>query len=70
MNGVEQEFSNHVAVVRLNAYEPANERIQQQLGVRGHPSSVVLDQDDVVTERFTGPVSAETLREALTAVVP
>lgn len=70
MNGIELEYSNQVAVVRLNAYEPENERIQQQLGVRGHPSAVILDQEDVITERFLGPVSAEALREALTAVVP
>ncbi|MBP6469698.1 MAG: hypothetical protein KBE23_07320 [Chloroflexi bacterium] len=70
MNGIELEFSNQVTVVRLNAYEPENERIQEQLGVRGHPSSVVLAQDDVITERFLGPVSAEALREALIAVMP
>lgn len=70
MNGIELEFSNQVTVVRLNAYEPENEQIQQQLGVRGHPSSVILDQEDVITERFLGPVSAEALREALTAVIP
>ena len=70
MNGIELEFSNQVTVVRLNAYEPENEQIQQQLGVRGHPSSVILDQEDVITERFLGPVSAEALREALTTVIP
>lgn len=70
MNGVEQEFGDAVAFVRLDAAQPENQRVQQQYGVSGHPAVVILDDDNAVTARFFGPVTADALRDALSAIVP
>ena len=70
MNGIEAEFKGQVTVVRLNAAEPENARLQTDYGVRGHPSIVILDESGLVTKRFIGAQTAETLRAALNDVVP
>jgi thioredoxin-like negative regulator of GroEL len=69
VDGIEQEFSGKAEIIRLNADEPENERIQQAYGVRGHPSVVIVDQDGQVTERFLGAVPAESLQQALNKAI-
>lgn len=70
VDGLEAEFDGQVAVVRLNANEAANAQIQLAYGLRGHPTFAILDQNGTVVQRFTGPQTAETLREAIAAVQP
>lgn len=70
VNGLEAEFSGQVAFHRLNVEEPEPTQIQQQYGLRGHPSVVVLDAAGQPTAQFVGVVEVERLREALTAVIP
>ena len=68
VDGIESEFTERVAVIRLNAVGTEMAQLMNSYGVRGHPSFVVLDGESEVTQRFTGPQTDETLREAMTAV--
>ncbi len=68
VNGLEAEFANRVAVVRLNAADPRVVAQQAAYGVRGHPSFVVLDDQGQPQRRFLGPQPVETLRAAMSAV--
>ena len=68
VDGIESEFTGEVAVIRLNAIGTEMTQLMNSYGVRGHPSFVVLDGNNEVTERFTGPQTEETLRTAIAAV--
>jgi len=70
VNGLEREFQGQVAVTRLNADLPENERLLFSYGFRGHPSFVVVDAAGKETARFTGPQPTEALAAAMTAVTP
>ena len=65
VDGLEQEFAGQLEVLRLNADDPVNAQLMQDLGLRGHPSFAVLDTDGNITARFFGPQTAATLRVAL-----
>lgn len=69
VDGVEAEFAGRVAVIRLNAEGVEMGQLMSSYGVRGHPSFVLLDKDNEVTQRFIGPQTAETLYAAMAAVV-
>lgn len=69
VDGLESEFVGEVTISRLNAAEPANVQLQQEYGLRGHPSFAVLDGDGRVVQVFIGPQTEETLRAALAAVL-
>ena len=56
-------------VYQLNADEGENALMQQQFGLRGHPTFVVLGGNGRVVQTFIGPQTAEILREALSAAV-
>jgi thioredoxin-like negative regulator of GroEL len=68
VDGLSDEFEGRAAVLQLNAQERANEELQAQYDVRGHPSFVTLDGDGRVIERFFGPQAEEALRQALEQV--
>lgn len=68
VDGLSDEFTGRAAVLQLNAAEQANEALQARYGVRGHPSFVVLGDDNRVTQRFFGPQPEEILRRALQQV--
>ena len=68
VDGIEVEFTGEVTVVRLNAEGMEMTQLMNNYGVRGHPSFVVLNGNNEVTQRFTGPQTEETLREAMAAV--
>jgi thioredoxin-like negative regulator of GroEL len=69
VNGLENEFAGDATVIQLNANEGDNERLQQQYGMRGHPTFAILDMNGRLAQTFIGPQTTEILREALTAVV-
>lgn len=69
VDGLEVEFAGQVDVVRLDAAEPVNVELQTELGVRGHPSFVVLDANNAPVARFIGPQTVEMLWEAMAAAV-
>lgn len=68
VDGLEDEFSGQVAVIRLNAVGTEMAELMNSYGLRGHPSFVVLDKNNEVTQNFTGPQTEETLHEAMSAV--
>lgn len=70
VNGLEEAFAGQVRVVKLNAMEPENDRLQAEWGLRGHPTFAVLDEQGNVTARFTGPQPAAALRTAMADVAP
>lgn len=69
VNGLEQEFAGQIQVMRMDADDPVNAQLMQDLGLRGHPSFAVIDAQGHITARFFGPQSVETLREALQNVL-
>ena len=68
VDGLEREFQDQLAVIRLDADVPANERLQLSYGMRGHPAFLILNEAGDVSAQFFGRQTAETLREAMTAV--
>jgi thioredoxin-like negative regulator of GroEL len=68
VDGLSAEFEGRAAVLKLNAIEPANEALQARYDVRGHPSFVVLDAGGQPVQRFFGPQTEASLRQALDQV--
>ena len=68
VNGLENDFANRAAVMQLDANEAGNASLQQQFGLRGHPTFVVLDENGHAVQTFIGPQSKTVLFEVLTAV--
>ncbi len=68
VNGLESDFEGRAAVVQLDANEADNAELQQEYGMRGHPTFVVLDVNGHPAKTFIGPQTEEVLHEALTAV--
>ncbi|NCF66264.1 MAG: hypothetical protein GWP61_09825 [Chloroflexi bacterium] len=69
VNGLENEFAGQASVLQLNANEAENGDLQQQFGLRGHPTFVVLDGSGRPLQTFIGPQTEVVLYEALTAAV-
>ena len=68
VNGLESDFEGQASVLQLDANVADNAELQQQFGMRGHPTFVVLDANDRPAQTFIGPQTEEVLHEALTAV--
>lgn len=68
VDGLESDFAGRAAVLQLDANEAANAQLQQQYGMRGHPTFVVLDSNGRAVQTLIGLQTREILREALTAV--
>jgi thioredoxin-like negative regulator of GroEL len=69
VDGLEKEFAGQITVARLDADEEENGQLQQQYGLRGHPTFAVLDRNGRVVQTFIGPQAEGVLHEALTAVI-
>jgi thioredoxin-like negative regulator of GroEL len=67
VNGLESDFKGQAIVLQLDANENENAQLQQQYGLRGHPTFVVLDANGQSVQTFIGPQKKEVLHEALTA---
>jgi hypothetical protein len=68
VDGLEAEFEEHVPVLRLNANEDVNAKLQADYGLRGHPAFVLLDGNSQVVESYFGPQTAETFRASMATV--
>jgi len=64
VNGLEEEYPS-INFYRFDANEPANQRIQNDLALRGHPSVALISKDGEVVNRFFGSQPAELLGSAL-----
>ena len=69
VNGLGDEFGDELNVYELDAAQPAIATLQQQYGLRGHPSFAVLAPDGQVSAGFFGPQYKQTLREAIVVVL-
>lgn len=69
MDGLEAEYGEQVNFVRLNVEIPANERIQQSYGLRGHPAVAILDADGAMVQGVFGAETAENLRLILDEII-
>jgi len=69
VDGLTDEFEGQAMVQQLDAAELENERLQQQYGLRGHPTFVVLDRNGRTVQTFIGPQTAEVLREAIMELI-
>jgi len=69
VDGLESDFVGQAKVLQMDANETENAQLQQQYGLRGHPTFAVLDQNGRVVQTFIGPQTEEVLHEALTAVI-
>lgn len=70
VDGLQAEFEGQADVLSRDAARPEIVQEQQRYGVQGHPTFVVLDAEGNVAATFFGPQDAETLRTAVTAVLP
>ena len=61
MNGLEDEYGTAVTFYRFDADEPANQSVQKDLDLRGHPSAAILDANGQVVQRFFGVHPAEAI---------
>lgn len=69
MNGLEAEFDGEIEFVRLNVDEAENGRIQQEYGLRGHPSVAILNGNGDVAKLYFGAETAVTLKNVLDDLV-
>ena len=70
VNGLEDEFSERIFFLRLNAADGADgETAFKRLSLPGHPSFVIFTPDGQEQERLFGVVEAEVLRTVLEKVV-
>jgi thioredoxin-like negative regulator of GroEL len=69
VNGLDEEFEGKVSTVQLNAAEEANAMLQNQWGLRGHPTFALVDANDSVVQLFFGPQPEAVLREAMKTLV-
>jgi thioredoxin-like negative regulator of GroEL len=69
VNGLDEEFEGKVSTVQLNAAEEANAMLQNQWGLRGHPTFALVDANDSVVQLFFGPQPEAVLREAMETLV-
>jgi protein-disulfide isomerase-like protein with CxxC motif len=69
VNGLDAEFEGKMSVIQLNAALEANEKLQSQWGLRGHPTFALIDANDNVVQRLFGPQPEAVLREAMEPLV-
>jgi thioredoxin-like negative regulator of GroEL len=69
VNGLEVEFEGKASVHQLDAGQPRNAKLQNQWGLRGHPSFAILDDNSRVVQQFFGPQSESALRQAMNAEI-
>ena len=68
MNGLEEEYPS-INFYRFEANVPANQSIQNDLALRGHPSVALISKDGTVVNRFFGSQPADLLKPVLDELV-
>lgn len=63
VNGLETEFTGQIAFERRNAITEAGKATMDTYGLRAHPSFVIVAPNGQLLWSYTGPLSAEQLRE-------
>ena len=69
MNGLRDEYGGWVDVYFYDTENPANYGVVSQYGVRGLPTTIILDSNGNIGGRLSGFASADQLRAAINRVV-
>lgn len=69
VDGLEQEYSGRVAIVRLNTDDPANAEAESVYQSRYQPYYVLLDRDGQVVESWLSRQEKEAFDAAFAAIV-
>jgi thiol:disulfide interchange protein len=70
VNGLEDEFSERIFFLRLNAADGAEgESTFKRLSLPGHPSFVIFTPDGQEQERLFGVLNEEALRTAIESIL-
>ena len=69
MNGLEDAYGDSIQFYRFNANDPDNQRLQNDLQLRGHPSVALVKANGDVSNRFFGSQPAELLRPVLDELI-
>ena len=69
VNGIEQEYVGRLQVVRLNFNDRQNEEAITALGVRGHPTIVLLDKRGKIFRTRLGEQTDAMLRPHVEALL-
>jgi thioredoxin-like negative regulator of GroEL len=66
---LEVEFEGKASILQLDAGRPTNADLQNQWGLRGHPSFAILDENSRVVQQFFGPQPESALRHSMDAEI-
>jgi thioredoxin-like negative regulator of GroEL len=69
VDGLGEESQGKMSVFQLDAGQHSNAALQNQWGLRGHPSFAILDENNRVVQRFFGPQPESALRQAMDAEI-
>jgi len=69
VNGIEEQFGVRLQVVRLNFDDRRNGAAIKALGVRGHPTIVLIDRHGDVGRTWLGAATADDLRPLVEALL-
>ncbi len=69
VDGLETEYSEQIVVRRINANQGDGPAVMQNYRIPGHPTTLIFNANGQEVQRFIGPQSVETVKEALQAVL-
>ena len=70
VDGLEAQYSEQIAVKRINADEGDGPEIVRAYRIPGHPTTLIFDSQGQEVQRLLGPQPAEVVQEALQQVLP
>ena len=70
VDGLEAQYSEQIAVKRINADEGDGPEIVRAFRIPGHPTTLIFDSQGQEVQRLLGPQPAEVVQEALQKVLP
>lgn len=69
VNGLEEDFGDELQVVRLDFNDSENDGAIAALGVRGHPTIVLLNREGEIHRRWLGAGTDDDLRPLVQQVL-
>jgi len=70
VDGLEAQYSEQIAVKRINADEGDGPEIVRAYRIPGHPTTLIFDSQGQEVQRLLGPQPTEVVQEALQQVLP
>lgn len=65
VDGIEADYSNELQVLRLDFNGELAGDVARDLGVRSHPTTLLIGADGAIVERYRGPVPTGDLRRTV-----